>query len=292
MDQPDSKMDDAPGSRVTDFERVAVELATMAGAVIVASFRTPQEVTYKSAGDGSRAPVDPVSETDRRIEILLRQRIRELFPHHLVVGEEFPDDGDPTAEWAWVVDPVDGTGNFVNGFPLFASAIGLLHRGRTAVGAVWTSTSHELRAGVYHARRHGPFCFEGHPVPMKATAMRRPLAAASGDAARRMPAWDSRCTGSAAIDCAFVAAGIFQSARLERPRSWDVAAGLALVQATRHEIWAETDGGWAPFEDFRKGGTTLRDWCRSLTIGTRESIRAQLGPAFPEPSPKPRGDDR
>ena len=54
--------------------------------------------------------------------------------------------------------------NFVNGFPLFAASIGVLHQGRPLVGAVWCSTSHALRAGVYHARAGGARWPTGRPM--------------------------------------------------------------------------------------------------------------------------------
>jgi myo-inositol-1(or 4)-monophosphatase len=66
----------------------------------------------------------------------------------------------------WAIDPIDGTTNFVNGFPLFAASIGMLHRGCPVVGAIWCSTSYALRAGVYHARAGGALRFEGEPLAL------------------------------------------------------------------------------------------------------------------------------
>ena len=59
------------------------------------------------------------------------------FPDHGIIGEEVSESADPDCEYVWVVDPIDGTSNFVNGFPLFASSIGVLHQGRPIIGAVW-----------------------------------------------------------------------------------------------------------------------------------------------------------
>jgi hypothetical protein len=92
-----------------------------------------------------------VSEVDRATEILVRARLAERFPQHDIIGEELDERPGRGADFVWAVDPIDGTANFINGFPLFAASIGLLYRGYPLVGAIWCSTSHTLQSGVYHA---------------------------------------------------------------------------------------------------------------------------------------------
>ena len=129
-----------------------------------------------------------------------------------------------------MVDPIDGTTNFVNGFPMFAASIGVLYKCiRPVVGALWCSASHALRAGVYHATVGGKLRFEGADVtPKLNAAVRRNLAGVpvltEADAG-----WETRKTGSAAVECAMVAAGLLKVARFNSPNIWDVAGGLALV---------------------------------------------------------------
>lgn len=101
-------------------------------------------------------------------------------------------------DFVWAVDPIDGTTNFVNGFPLFAASIGVLHRGRPIVGALWCATSHRLRAGVYHARADGELCFEGNSVMPTANPAVRGGLAGMPDCARNVGPWEVRKTGSAA----------------------------------------------------------------------------------------------
>ncbi|MEE8336689.1 MAG: inositol monophosphatase, partial [Dehalococcoidia bacterium] len=220
------------------------------------------------------------------IEALLRERLAERFPDHAIVGEEVDAQPGPDHEFLWVVDPVDGTTNFVNGFPLFACSIGVLHRGRPVVGAVWTSTSHELRSGVYHARHGGELRFDEQEVTPgpPASGVSRRLAAAPGGAAGRQRGWDNRVTGCASIECVFVAAGIFNSASFWGPGLWDVAAGVVLLRAAGREVWTRVGREWRPFERFEppsqvppdKDGKerepTLRDWRRPLLVGEREVL--------------------
>ena len=91
-------------------------------------FRRAIDIEYKS--DRS-----PVTKADRETEELLRARIAESFPEHVVAGEEYGVPAD-LGEWTWVLDPIDGTQAFVHGVPLYTVLIALLHRGDPVVGVI------------------------------------------------------------------------------------------------------------------------------------------------------------
>ena len=265
-------------------EEAALDLGRLAGERISEALEREIVVEYKDeTTTAGGAPTNPVSETDRAIETLLREQIAGRFPDHGVVGEEDGGDAEAGREFVWVLDPVDGTANFVNGFPLFASSIGLLHRGRPAVGAIWCSTSHALRPGVYHAREGGPLRFEGAPAPLgrPSVGVTRRLGAAPGGAPGRLRRLDTRVTGSAALECAFVAAGIFQSALFGAPSIWDVAAGVCLVRSSGRVAVTRGTGGWSALERFEAPTSvrgdrtpTIRDWRQPLILGTEEEAEA------------------
>lgn len=281
-------------SEIIEVEAVALELARLAGERIVATLEHEIIVEYKDDGDDRRPPRNPVSEVDHAVERFLRERVAERFPAHCIIGEEVDSHPDADDEFVWVVDPVDGTTNFVNGFPLYAAAIGVLHRGRPIAGATWCSTSHALRPGVYHARLGGELRFEGEPVPRgrPSSGVTRHLGAGPGGAALRFRRdWDIRVTGSAAIECAFVAAGIFQSAFFGAPSIWDVAGGVCLVRAAGLTALTRGPRGWEPLERFEAPARvqedrapSLRDWRQLLVLGTPESteqIRAFASRSLP-----------
>ena len=77
----------------------------------------------------------PVTIADRNAEEILRKKISKYFPDHGIIGEEF-GNVKPDAEWVWTIDPVDGTRSFVQGLPLFASLISLLHKGEPVIGII------------------------------------------------------------------------------------------------------------------------------------------------------------
>lgn len=270
-------------------EALAAELAAEAGAFAATQLEEAVLVDYKTDSRGKEVTSDPVSEVDRAVEALIRERVTSEFPGHLIVGEETEEHPPPDTEFVWVIDPVDGTANFVNGFPLFAVSIGVLQHGRPVVGAIWCATTHALGAGVYHAREGGALHLNGWPVrPERATQVKRALAAAPGGSAAGTSQWDHRVTGSMAIEAAYVAAGVFASAPFWGPKIWDVAGGIVLIRASGREAWLRGRDGWQPFERFeppeqlptraKQAGEerqpSLRDWRGSVIVGTTEGARA------------------
>jgi myo-inositol-1(or 4)-monophosphatase len=272
---------------LAEIEAVALELASLGGREIEAGLGRALVIDYKTAGKGDAAPRDPVSELDRAIEALVRERIAARFPGHAVLGEETDGHPSPDADFLWVIDPVDGTSNFLNGFPLVACSIGVLHHGRPVAGAIWCSSGRMLRPGVFHARLGGGLAFDGAPVERAAReGLRRRLAAAPGGQSAAALGWDHRVTGSAALECAFVAGGAFNSAIFFSPSIWDVAAGVLLVRAAGLEVLERAPGkraDWRPFARFEAPdrvkearAPSLRDWRRPLLIGEAEPVRARL----------------
>jgi myo-inositol-1(or 4)-monophosphatase len=287
MEAPEEATATLPDDReLAAIEEAAVLLARLAGAEITNALERGVAVEYKSEGKGAAAPTDPVSEVDREVEDLLRHRVGREFPGHAIIGEEIEEHVPGEEDFVWVVDPLDGTTNFVNGFPLFTSAIGVLYRGIPVVGATWCSTSGVLRPGVYHARAGSNLFFDGMAVPPedRNPGLRRRLSAAPGGAPGRTAQWDNRVTGSAALECAMVAAGIFTSARFGGLHIWDVAGGIVLTQAAERQVWEQPERGeWRPFMRFdppsqvRDGrAPTIRDWSRPLLLGTGEAIETLL----------------
>jgi len=112
-----------------DFLPFVDRLAQVSGDAIMPFFRTSFAMEDKSAG----GVFDPVTEADRAAEAAMRRLIGEAFPHHGVIGEEF-GVADETAEYVWVLDPIDGTKSFISGLPLWGTLIGLLHKGAPCYG--------------------------------------------------------------------------------------------------------------------------------------------------------------
>ncbi|WP_142850327.1 inositol monophosphatase [Telmatospirillum sp. J64-1] len=270
-----------PEDTLCAIENRAVELARLAGTEIIAALGRTLAVRYKGDPENEASLKDPVSEVDHEVEVLIRALLGEHFPDHDILGEEIDEGPSRDCDFVWAIDPVDGTTNFVNGFPLFAGSIGVLYRGQPIVGAVWCSTSHSLRPGVYHARIGGPLSFEKEEVTPKGhnPTIRRRLAGEPQATADHSLPWDIRKTGSAAIECAFAAAHLLHVARFERPNVWDVAGGIVLVRAAGGEVRVkDEERGWIDMDRFHVPGMTngqkasLRDWRRPLIVGDASAV--------------------
>jgi myo-inositol-1(or 4)-monophosphatase len=293
MGEAARQLSDLPDDKtLIQIERMAVEVARLAGAEIVNALGGMLSIKYKSdsAAKENVEPAyrDPVSEVDHRVEVLLRARIAERFPGHDIIGEEINDrpSDRPYAEFVWAVDPIDGTANFINGFPLFAASIGVLYRGRPVVGAVWCSTSHALRSGVYHGRVGAPLQFDEVPTDLKVNpGVQRRLAGDPGGGKNFGFLWDTRKTGSAAIECAFVAAGLLRVSRFEAPNVWDVAGGLALVRAAELDVRTIEHGEWRPLDVFSGPDGDIRRWRQPLIIGDAPGVAELSGAVSAKPVP-------
>jgi myo-inositol-1(or 4)-monophosphatase len=112
-----------------DFARFVHDLANRSGEAIMPFFRTAM-TTHNKGGTGI---FDPVTEGDRAAEMVMRRMIKETFPAHGIVGEEFGVER-AEAEFVWVLDPIDGTRAFVSGLPVWGTLIGLTRNGAPAYG--------------------------------------------------------------------------------------------------------------------------------------------------------------
>ncbi|GCB69914.1 inositol monophosphatase 1-like [Scyliorhinus torazame] len=135
-----------------DCLEVAVAVARQAGAVICDALRKEQTVQIKSS------PADLVTETDQNVEKMIISTLKEKFPSHSFIGEESVADGAPsilTDNPTWIIDPIDGTTNFVHRFPFVAVSIGFTVNKQSEVGIVYSCVEDKM----YTARRgHGAFC--------------------------------------------------------------------------------------------------------------------------------------
>lgn len=225
---------------------VARQIAEEAGRLLLERFGR------LSAGEIDRQGRRDVSTVaDRESEDLIVRRLRARFPEHAVLGEEASKSGRSTGGGAgggagavptWVVDPLDGTVNFIQGIPLFSVSIGLVEGGRPVLGVV-----HAPALGQTFWGAPGSGAFEGaRPLAVSATPFLEESIVATGLGYRRnelpdtnldnvaalgMRVRDLRRMGSAALDLAYVASGRLDAYWELHLEPWDVAAGAALVRA-------------------------------------------------------------
>ena len=121
----------------------AIKMALHCGEIQLASFRT------NNIGIDTKSNVyDVVTKVDKACEDYLLSEISRLYPTHSVIGEETGQHMQADSEWAWVVDPLDGTNSYSQGLPVFCVSIGVTYKGECVVGVVYAPYLDELYTAV------------------------------------------------------------------------------------------------------------------------------------------------
>jgi myo-inositol-1(or 4)-monophosphatase len=238
---------------------IAVKAARRAGSVINRGAREIDLLTVTSKG-----PKDFVSEVDREAERTIVETLLESYPDHAILAEEGTAKGaNAEAENVWIIDPLDGTTNFLHGFPQYCVSIALSQRGQITHGVIYDPVRNDLftssrgRGAFLNDRRirvskrhHLRDCLIGTGFPFRDgryldTYLRMMKTMIEQTAGLRRP-------GAAALDLAYVAAGFYDGFWEVGLNPWDVAAGSLLIQEAGGLI-----GDLAGDGDFLYGGQVI-----------------------------------
>ena len=225
-----------------------LKAARRAGKSLVKDFREVENLQVSTKGPG-----DFVSKADREAERMIKEDLMGARPTYGWLGEESaPEEGvDPTRRW--IVDPLDGTTNFLHGMPHWAVSIALEHKGEIVSAVVFDAAKDEMfwaekGAGAWMNERrlrvsgrrqmHEAVFATGVPFGAKKT-----LPAMLADLARLMPACAGvRRWGAASLDLAYVAAGRYDGYWERELQPWDIAAGILLVKEAGGMVQAVREG--------------------------------------------------
>lgn len=233
------------------FTAVAINCAAKAGEWINTKLGAYSRLDLKYSSH------DLVTEVDKGSEKMIRSLIRTHFPTHSFLGEEGVEAGPEASaqaiaelrdeEYLWIVDPIDGTTNFVHGFPYFAVSIALAHRGEVIVGVVYDPCRDELflaekgKGAYVHGKRmqvskeaalHESLIATGFPADHRyALPVNLRGVQAIAPQVRNL-----RVAGSAALHMAYVAAGRLSGFWEIGLNSWDLAAGALLIQESGGKV--------------------------------------------------------
>jgi myo-inositol-1(or 4)-monophosphatase len=236
---------------------VAVMAAHRGGDTIIRSLPKLDRVEIEEKGRN-----DFVSEVDRNAERAIIDTILKHYPGHAILAEESGPQGD--SDYVWVIDPLDGTTNFLHGFPVFCVSVGLLYRNRPEHAAVYDPLRQELftasrgRGAQLDGRRIRvsnqtfleraligtgfPFRDSNIPLPPYMKMLQTVLMHTSG----------VRRAGAAALDLCYVAAGRLDAFWETGLSKWDLAAGTLIIREAGGII-SGMDGS----EDFLDTGHVL-----------------------------------
>lgn len=209
------------------------EAAAQAGAAELVGWRSKFTSREKSARD-------LVTDADVASQNAIEKVIRTAFPEHGFLGEESPDRSQLEQPYCWIADPLDGTANYVHGFPFYAVSLAVAHEGQLAVGVVLDP----LNGECFTAARGQGSKLNGMPIRVSpCTQLEQALVAVSFPPNPQPDAPDIaafmrvsplcqavRRTGSAALNLAYVACGRLDTHWAHYIHPWDSAAGILLIE--------------------------------------------------------------
>ncbi len=220
-----------------DFSEIyftAWRAAKSAGSTIRRLTGNPRKIDFKRTRD-------MVTNVDRAAEQVIVDIIQSKFPTHSILAEERGEIHQPDSSFEWIVDPLDGTTNFVHRFPVYCVSIGVAYRGEIVVGAIYDPIRDEL----FCAKKGGGAFLNGRPIHVSHTPELGKSLLATGfpyinDALfeLNMRIWVKlygqtqglRRAGAAALDLAMVACGRLDGFWEFSLKPWDLAAGVLLIQ--------------------------------------------------------------
>lgn len=283
-------------STLVEIENHAVEIARAAGAILARHFANVAALNVEFKDEKE---LDPVTNADNEVQDYLKEAITRRFPKHGILGEEDKEDESVAPDFVWVLDPLDGTKNFLSGLPLYASSIGVIYRGVPIVGAVFLPWPKDSGGIVLHARKGGGAFADAEPMFVSKDTepkgnrlvtlpggfggmfkIGKPLHGKVGEV---------RMTGSIAYELSMVAKGVTQYTITTAPLLWDAAGGAMLVLEAggqvlvgerRKGIYGLTNAmRWTPLKSFfpswRSGRTTMseiRKWRKPMFLGNAEVL--------------------
>ncbi|HLL17218.1 MAG TPA: inositol monophosphatase family protein [Rubrivivax sp.] len=190
---------------------------------------------------GSKGPNDYVSEVDRAAEDVIIGTLLEAYPGHGILAEESGrTHGAKNSEYVWIIDPLDGTTNFLHGFPVYAVSIALAHRGQVQQAVVYDPTRNDL---FFASKGRGAFLNDRRLRVSKRTRLADSLIGTGfpfrkGDNFKRyvkmfeevmQSCSGLRRPGAAALDLCYVAAGYYDGFFETGLSPWDIAAGSLMI---------------------------------------------------------------
>tara|TARA_B100001057_G_C22623615_1_gene861553 strand:+ start:72 stop:812 length:741 start_codon:yes stop_codon:yes gene_type:complete len=200
---------------------IMIKASEKASKILIRDFGEIEKLQVSKKG-----PTDFVSNADIKAEKIIIQELKKARPGYSILSEEYGIEKNKDKNNTWIIDPIDGTVNFLHGIPHFAISIALKSNNEIISGLIFDPIKDEI---FYAEKDHGAF-FNNHRIKVsKKSEINECLFVAGGKIEKKYN-FQYRKSGSAALDLAYVAAGRYDGYFQDKLNLWDIAAGILLVK--------------------------------------------------------------
>ena len=200
---------------------VMIKASEKASKVLIRDFGEIEKLQVSKKG-----PSDFVTNSDIKAEKIIIEELKKARPHYSIISEENGTENNKDKNNTWIIDPIDGTINFLHGIPHFAISIALKSNEEIVSGLIFDPIKNEI---FFAEKENGAF-FNNHRIRVsKKNEINNCLFATGGETKQELDL-PYRKSGCAALDMAYVAAGRYDGYFQHDLNLWDIAAGIILVK--------------------------------------------------------------
>tara|TARA_Y100000389_G_scaffold118541_1_gene115707 strand:- start:185 stop:925 length:741 start_codon:yes stop_codon:yes gene_type:complete len=173
-----------------------------------------------------KGPTDFVTNSDLKVEKIIIEELEKARPHYSFITEESGEKYNKDKNNVWIIDPIDGTINFLHGIPHFAISVALKSNDEIISGVIYDPIKNEM----FFAEKNSGSFYNNHRMKVSKKNQINDCLFVFGGNLKKEPNFPNRKTGCAALDIAYVASGRFDGFFQNGLNLWDIAAGIILIK--------------------------------------------------------------
>ena len=200
---------------------VMIKASEKASKIIIRDFGEIEKLQVSK-----KSPTDFVTNTDIRVEKIIIEELKKARPNFSLLSEESGEENNKDNKNTWIIDPIDGTVNFLHGIPHFAISIALRSENEIVSGLIFDPIKNEM---FFAEKNNGAF-FNNHRIRVSKKNNINDCLFATNDKIITELDFPNRKSGCAALDMAYVAAGRYDGYFQKNLNIWDIAAGIVLIK--------------------------------------------------------------
>ena len=200
---------------------IMIKASEKASKILIRDFGELEKLQVSKKG-----PADFVTNSDLKTEKIIIEELKRAKPNYSVISEENGDENNKDKNNTWIIDPIDGTINFLHGIPHFAISIALKSNDEIVSGLIFDPIKNEI---FYAEKNNGAF-FNNQRIRVSNKNNLHDCLFATGGKIETDPDITYRKSGSATLDMAYVASGRYDGFFQKNLNLWDIAAGIVLIK--------------------------------------------------------------